>query len=84
AARALGAVPYRPTPQGARTPTDPAFIEEVCSVLTVDAQTAEEVAEAIGAEAADVAKILKTLADDEQIFAEGRGKNRRYYVIGEP
>lgn len=81
--RHLGAVPYRPTPRGGRTPTDPALIEAVTDVLSAEALSAAEVAEALDEEPALVAKVLKGLAKDGVVFPEGRGRGVRYYMIEE-
>ena len=81
AARALGAIPYRPTPRGGKAPTDPALIEAVQEVLGVDALTVAEVAEAVEEDEKAVAAVLKNLEKQGLAFAEGKGKKRRYYVI---
>jgi hypothetical protein len=79
----IGAVPYRPTPKGARTPTDPSLIEDVLAALSDDAQSGEEIAEALGEDVELVTKILKDLRKSGDVYAEGRGKNARYYVVGD-
>jgi hypothetical protein len=81
--RELDAVPYRPTPRGGKAPTDPAFETDVLEVLTDDALTAEEIAEALEDEPKAVYAVLKRLVKDGTVFAEGRGASRRYYVIGD-
>jgi biotin operon repressor len=83
AARALGAVPYRPTPRGGRAPTDPALVEAVQGLLGIDALSAAEVAEQLEEEEKTVAQVLKQLEKDGVVFSEGRGKGRRYYVVEE-
>ncbi|MHB1446203.1 MAG: N-6 DNA methylase [Acidimicrobiales bacterium] len=82
-ARALGAVPYRPTPRGGRTPTDPELVGAVTELLVSAGQTATELAEALDEEEKLVAAVLKSLVGAGEAFAEGRGKNRRFYVIGD-
>lgn len=77
----LGAIPYRPTPRGGRPPTDPALIEAVQEALGEEPQTAEAIAEALEEEEASVKKVLKRLLADAECFAQGRGRNRAYYVL---
>jgi hypothetical protein len=79
----LGAVPYRPSPKGGRTPTDPELIVAVRSTLTDDGVTAAEVAEALEEDPAVVKKVLEALVRDDEAFASGRGKGRRFYVVGD-
>ncbi len=81
--RQLGAVPYRPTPKGGRKPTDPALIEEVREFLSSDPTTAEEIADGLDEDVAAVTAVLKGLLRDGDVYAEGKGKHRRYYVIPE-
>lgn len=81
--RALGAVPYRPTPRGGRAPTDPELIESITSLLSSDGQTPAELAEALDEEAKTVKTILERLVKDGEAFAQGSGKGRRFYVIDE-
>ena len=83
AARDLGAIPYRPTPRGGKAPTDPALIEAVQAVLGTDALTVAEVAEVVEEEDNIVAAVLKRLVKQELVFVEGKGKTRRYYMIGD-
>jgi hypothetical protein len=79
----MGAVPYRPTPKGARMPTDPSLIEDVRAALSDDAQSGEEIAEALGEDTELISKILKDLRRTRDVYVEGRGKNARYYVVGD-
>jgi DNA-binding MarR family transcriptional regulator len=81
--RELGAVPYRPTPRGGRAPTDPELIESITSLLSSDAQTPAELAEALEEEPKTVKTILERLVKDGEAFAQGSGKGRRFYVIDE-
>jgi hypothetical protein len=81
--RKLGAIAYRPTPKGGRVPSDPALIEDVMTVLSDDPVTAEEIADAVGAEEDVVARILKGLKKSGDVYVEGRGRNARYYLIEE-
>jgi hypothetical protein len=81
AARELGAVPYRPTPRGGRRPTDPALVEEVRAALGPDAVTLDEIAAILEEHDKTVAEVLSGLVREGQVFTEGRGKSRRYYVI---
>ncbi|HEV2811107.1 MAG TPA: N-6 DNA methylase [Acidimicrobiales bacterium] len=81
--RDLGAVPYRPTPRGGRVPTDPSLVEDVVATLSDDAQSGEDIAEALGEDSELVTKILKDLRKTGDVYVEGRGKNARYYVVGE-
>jgi hypothetical protein len=81
--RELGAVPYRPTPRGGRPPTDPALIEAIHAALEAEPQAAEEVAERVNEEEASVKKVLRRLAKDDEIYAQGRGASRGYYVMEE-
>ncbi len=79
--RRLGAIPYRPTPKGARTPTDPALVDDVVSTLSDDPMTSEDIADLLGEDATVVAKILKKLRQTGDVYIEGRGKNARYYMV---
>jgi hypothetical protein len=79
----MGAVPYRPTPRGARIPTDPSLIEDVLATLSDDAQSGEEIADAVGEDVDLVTKILKDLKKSGAVYVEGRGKSARYYVVSE-
>lgn len=81
--RSMGAVPYRPTPRGGRTPTDPAVVEEILDLMSDDPLTADEMATAIGEDEAVVAAILKSLRKSGEIYSEGRGKTMRYYLVEE-
>jgi hypothetical protein len=81
--RDLGAVPYRPTPRGAKTPTDPALIAEVEELLGADPMTVEEIAEALEQEEKTVRVVLKQLQKEGVAFREGSGKRARYYVVVE-
>ena len=77
----LGAVSFRPTPRGARTPTDPALLEDVARVLSGDPLTADDIAEALGEDQDAIVKVLKMLKKAGDAYVEGRGKHARYYVI---
>lgn len=79
--RALGAIPYRPTPRGGRPPTDPELVEAVREALGADSLTAADVAEAIDEEKKTVEAVLKGLVREGIAFTEGKGKKRRYYLI---
>lgn len=81
--REIGAIPYRPTPRGGRTPTDPELVQAVRQLLGPDPQSAAEVAEALGEDEETVEAVLKQLLVEGEAFADGRGKHRRYYVIEE-
>jgi Eco57I restriction-modification methylase len=81
--RELGAVPYRPTPRGGRPPTDPELIQAVQELLSDDAQTAIDIAEALEEEERVVKAILEGFVREGDAFADGRGKKRRFYVIEE-
>jgi hypothetical protein len=80
--RLLDVVPYRPTPRGARIPTDPSLIQDVLALLTDDAQSSDELADALGEETQLVSRILNKLRKSGDVYVEGRGKNARYYVVG--
>jgi hypothetical protein len=82
-ARQLGAIPYRPSPKGGRTPTDPELVDAVRELLSDDGTTVTEFAEALEEDARVVKKVLEQLVDDDEAFASGRGKSRRYYVVAE-
>jgi len=82
-ARQLGAVPYRPTPRGGRTPTDPELIEGVRELLTIEGQTAAELADALEEEERTVRSVLDRLVGDGDVVAQGRGARRRFYVLDE-
>jgi hypothetical protein len=79
----IGAVPYRPTPKGARIPTDPSLLDDVFATLSDDPQSSDEIADALGEDAELVNKILKNLKKSGEVYAEGRGKKARYYVVGD-
>ena len=79
----LGAVPYRPTPKGARVPTDPSHIADVRAMLSGDAQSSEGIAEALGEDEEPVAKILKELKESGDVYVERRGEGARDYVISD-
>lgn len=81
--REVGALPYRPTPKGARAPTDASLIADVFAALSDDAQSGEEIAEALGEDVELVTKILKDLKKSGDVYVEGRGRNARYYLVGE-
>jgi hypothetical protein len=81
--RRLGAIPYVPTPRGARVPTDPMLIDEVLAFLSDDALTPTDLADVLGAGEEVVTKILKDLRKSGDVYVEGRGKNARYYVVGD-
>jgi predicted HTH transcriptional regulator len=81
--RNLGAVPYRPTPRGGKTPTDPALIAEVEELLGTDPMTVEEIAEALEQGEKTVRAVLKQLQKEGVAFREGTGKRARYYVVVE-
>lgn len=79
----LGAVPYRPTPKGARIPIDPSVVENVKLEVSDDPMTVAEIAEAVGEEEDLVKKILRDLKKSKEIFSEGRGAKTRYYRVEE-
>ena len=79
--RQLGAVPYRPTPKGARPPTDPSVIEDVNGAISDDPCTVAEIAETIGEDESVVMTIVKQLKKGGEIYSEGRGKGTRYYRL---
>jgi biotin operon repressor len=79
----LGAVPYRPTARGGKTPTDPALIAEVEGLLSTDPMTVEEIAEALEQEEKTIRAVLKQLQKEGVAFREGSGKRARYYVVEE-
>lgn len=81
--RDLGAVPYRPTPRGARTPTDPAAIEEVLEIISDGPLAPDEIAAAMGEDVSIISAILKNLRKAGEIYSEGRGKTARYYRLEE-
>jgi Eco57I restriction-modification methylase len=81
--RDLGAVPYRPTPRGGKTPTDPALIAEAEELLGTDPMTVEEIAEALEQEEKTIRVVLKQLQREGVAFREGSGKRARYYVVEE-
>jgi Eco57I restriction-modification methylase len=81
--RDLGAVPYRPTPRGGKTPTDPALIAEAEELLGTDPMTVEEIAEALEQEEKTIRAVLKGLQNQGIAFREGAGKRARYYVVVE-
>jgi len=82
--RQLGAVPYRPTPRGGRTPDDPELVAGIRELLDTRAQTAGELAELLDQEEGVVAEIAERLArEDPVVYAEGRGARRRYYLVEE-
>lgn len=79
----MGAIPYRPTPRGARLPTDPSVLEDVLATLSGDPLSSAEVADLLGEDEDLVATILKNAQKTGGVYVEGRGKNARYYVVGE-
>ena len=79
--RVLGASPYRPSPRGARTPTDPELLASVREMLSEDPMTAAEIAGALDEDEDVVRKVLKELTAEPDVYADGRGKRRRYYVV---
>jgi N-6 DNA Methylase len=79
----IGAVPYRPTPKGGRTPTDPSLIDDILATLSSDARSSYEIADALGEDKGHVDRILKDLKKLGEVYVEGRGKNARYYVVGD-
>jgi hypothetical protein len=81
--RKIGAVPYRPTPRGGRTPTDPELIAAVVGLLDSEAKTASEIAELLDEDGATVSSVLRGLLQRSEVFAEGRGTGRRFYVVDE-
>jgi hypothetical protein len=81
--RDLGAVPYRPTPRGAKTPTDPALIAEVEELLGTGPMTVGEIAEALEQEEKTIRAVLKQLQKEGVAFRESTGKRARYYVVVE-
>ena len=68
-------------PRAPGSPTDPSLIEDVLATLSDDAQSGEEIAEALGEDVELVSKILKDLKKSGDVYVEGRGKNARYYVV---
>ena len=52
-------------------------------MLAEDGQTAGQIAEALEEEERTVKAILDGLVRRGEVFAEGRGKKRRFYVIEE-
>jgi hypothetical protein len=82
-ARELGAIPYRPTPRAGRAPDDPALVEAIADALTIEPQTAPEIAEILDEDEKPVKAVLERLAREGEVYAEGRGKRRRYYVLDE-
>lgn len=84
AARKLGAVPYRPTPQGGRPPTDPWLVGRVRQAVSQEPKTAAEIAETVGTDDERVVEgILKDLVGTGEAFRDGRGKSARFYVLEE-
>jgi hypothetical protein len=81
--RELGAVPYRPTPRGGRIPTDPEVLMQVRELLSSDSQSVSDIAEALYEEEGTARTVLELLVREGEAFAEGRGRNRRYYVMDE-
>jgi hypothetical protein len=81
--RKIGAVPYRPTPRGGRTPTDPELVASVTGILDSEAKTASQIAELLDEDEAIVSSVLKGLLQRSEAFAEGRGAARRFYIIDE-
>jgi hypothetical protein len=81
--RELGAVPYRPTPRGGKTPTDPALIAEVEGLLGTDPMTVEEIVGALEQEEKTIRAVLKQLQKEGVAYREGTGKRARYYVVVE-
>jgi len=81
--RKLGAVPYRPTPRGGRTPTDPELIAAVLGLLNADPKTASDIAEALEEDERTLLKVLRGLVQKGDAFAEGRGAGRRFYRVEE-
>ena len=79
--RELGAVPYRPTPKGGRPPTDPELIESVRAILSGDPQSAAEIGELLEEDEKTVSKVLQHFLRDAEVFAQGSGVRRRYYVV---
>lgn len=77
----LGAVAYSPTPRGGRPPTDPELIDSVRAVLSGDPQSAVEIGELLEEDEKTVSKVLQQFLRDAEVFAQGRGASRRYYVI---
>jgi Eco57I restriction-modification methylase len=81
--RELGAVPYRPTPKGAKPPTDPALISDVLETLSSDPATVSDIADGLEQEEKTIAGVLKKLQREDLVFREGNGKSARYYVVEE-
>lgn len=79
----LGALAYRPTPRGGRTPSDPALLEAVRELLSEDALSPAEIAESLDEDATVIAKVLKVLVKSGAAFRENRGKSTRYYAVEE-
>jgi hypothetical protein len=82
-ARQLGAVPYRPSPKGGRTPTDPELVDAVRELLDDDGRTVTDLAETLEEDPTVVKKVVEQLVRDDEAFAIGRGKGRRFYVVTE-
>lgn len=81
--RELGAVPYRPTPKGAKPPTDPALIADVSEILSSDSATVSDIADALEQDETTIAAVVKKLEKEGIVFREGKGKQARYYVVEE-
>jgi hypothetical protein len=82
--RQLGAIPYRPTPRGGRTPDDPELVAAIRELLDTRAQTAGDLAELLDQDEAVVAQIAERLVrEDPEVYVEGRGARRRYYLVEE-
>jgi hypothetical protein len=80
---AMGAIPYRPTPKGARVPTDPSIVADVLATLSDDPLSGGDVAELLGEDEDLVVKVLKNAKKMGHVYVEGHGKSTRYYVVSE-
>jgi DNA-binding transcriptional ArsR family regulator len=79
----LGAQPYRPTPKGAKPPTDPALISDVLETLSSDPATVSDIADALEQDEKTISAVVKKLEKEDIIFREGKGRHARYYVMEE-
>lgn len=81
AARELGAIPYRPTPQGGKPPEDPWVVAELRKTLSDDPATCAELAERLDRDDKQIRVLLDTLVGAGEAHRDGRGKTARYYVV---
>ncbi|MDP9300833.1 MAG: N-6 DNA methylase [Actinomycetota bacterium] len=79
----LGAIPYRPTPKGAKPPTDPSLISEVLEMLGSDPVTISDVADALEQDQKTVSTVVKKMEKDGVVLRDGTGKGARYYMVEE-